>query len=83
MTGGTLTSIEVFSGGLTAMTLTGQNIFAATLQSAMNNAASGTDNASVDNLFLPLGWACTGKSGRDQILLIGIDISQTAAITII
>ncbi len=74
MTGGTLTSIEVFSGGSTAMTLTGLNIAATTLQSAMTSDATGTDNAAIEALFLPLGWTYTGKAGRDQVL--ASDLSQ-------
>lgn len=67
LTGGVLTGIEVFLNGNSAMTLTGLSLSATSLQNAIDSDAAGTDNAAVENLFLPLGWAYTGKAGRDVL----------------
>ena len=67
LTGGVLTGIEVFVNGYSAMTLTGLNLSAAALQSAITRDASGADDAAVENLFLSLGWAYTGKASRDVL----------------
>jgi Ca2+-binding RTX toxin-like protein len=69
LTGGTLTGIDSSLGGVLQMSVTGLSILAVDLQNAITNDKSGgSDQAAVENLFLPLGYTYHGNANADIFL---------------
>ncbi len=68
VTGGVVTDVNVLDGGVPQMSVSGFNIQATDLYTAILEDKSGADNSAIENLFLPLGWNYTGNAAADIFL---------------
>lgn len=68
LTGGTLTELDAFLNGAPVAQLTGFNLSALALSTAIQAELTHTDTAAIEHMFYGLGWTYNGNGAQDILL---------------